>query len=81
MIASGNMLIEDTARLANQEAFLATASHLKTKVNDVCSALLSSSNHPPITSEDRNGLRESGDPDKVSGKHEFLIFVISVIVT
>ena len=60
------------ARLASQEAFLAAASHLEKKAAQVCAALLSKADHPPVTSEERKGLRDLDDSSKIKSNILFV---------
>nr|CAB3262899.1 uncharacterized protein LOC100184888 [Phallusia mammillata] len=67
VVASGNHLIEDVARLPSQEGFLASVSSLQTQVANVNLSLRSKCNHPELTSKARKGLRDFTDQDLICG--------------
>nr|XP_002121875.1 uncharacterized protein LOC100184888 [Ciona intestinalis] len=65
--ASSNQLIVDMACLSSQEAFLASASVLKSRISATKIALLTETNHPDITSYDRLGLRDFSNKSDLCG--------------
>jgi len=69
VVASGNQLIEDAARLSAQESFLSAASLLKSNVSNVRLALQSRVNHPELASDERKGLRDFSDQDVICGQY------------